>query len=261
VNIPVGLVAVVVVIVIAELGRALLGKLFGYQAERHVIPIMKLPGDRGTTGFRLALILAGPVTGYLAVAVVAFGFFRSHGSISADGATEVVRLVDGFDAASKLQIGDTITEVDGIRFDGGAEALRQRVHDKHGAPLTLQITRGGEHQTVTVAPTEKSGTWLLGISLGATREYSTLASIKEAIAYPVRQSASTFEAVIEIFKGKPEIDAGGPVRIVQEFTSASDGLSASELLLMACMVFGTYALIALALFDLVRALFLILFRS
>ena len=65
----------------------------------------------------------------------------------------------------------------------------------------------------------------------------------------------------EIFKRTAEVDPGGPFWIVSEVRSASDGTTTGQLVLQTGMVFGTWTLLLLVLFDLGRALFLILFRS
>lgn len=260
-NVPIGIAAVVAFLVIAELGRVLVAKLFSYPPERHAIPIMKLPGIRGTTGFRLMLILAGPVTVYLAVAGLAFAFFRCNGTVSPEGATHVEQVMKEFDAAGKLEPNDTIVDVDGTVFPGGASALSALVNAKAGAPVIVTIDRAGAKQSYTVKPTQREGRWLLGVQLTAKREYSTVGSLKEGLFYPTNQAARTGQGLIEIFKGTAEVEPGGPFRIVSEVRSASDGTTTGQLVLQTGMVFGTWTLLLLALFDLGRALFLILFRS
>ncbi len=257
-TIPIGIAAIVAFVVIAELGRWMFGKLFGYQAERHAIPIMKLPGSRGSQGFRLGLILAGPVTTYLAVAILAFAFFRCHGTPGT--VNEIGDVMLDSDARGKLELGDTILEVDGEPFPGGAQVLVEHVNVTQGAPIALAIERAGDRQTVTIKPKQTDGRWRLGIVLGASRERSTGKALRDASLYPATQIAQTFKSLIEIFKDSDPIEAGGPVRIVSEFRRAFE-ISGSELILQLGMIFGTYALIAIALFDLVRALLLILFRS
>jgi membrane-associated protease RseP (regulator of RpoE activity) len=259
-NIPIGLGAVVAFLVIAELGRVVVARLFSYPPERHAIPIMKLPGARGTTGFRLALILAGPVTVYLAVAALAFAFFRCHGTAAPERATTIEQVIEGSGASGKLEPGDVILEVDGTAFSGGSTALTAQVAAKAGAPVAITVDRGGAKQSVTVTPTQRDGRWLLGVQLAAKRQYSTVESLEDGFWYPTKQAAQTGQGLLEIFRGTDEVDAGGPVRIVSEFRSGTE-LTTSNLVLLMGMIFGTWTLIALALFDLVRALFLILFRS
>lgn len=261
-EVPIGIAAVVAFIVIAELGRVLVARLFSYPPERHTIPIMKLPGIRGTTGFRLMLILAGPVTVYLTVAGLAFAFFRCNGTVSPEGATHVEQVLKDFDAVGKLEPNDAIVEVDGAPFPGGADVLSDLVNAKAGAPVIVTIDRGGAKHSYTVKPTQRDGRWLLGVKLTAMRQYSTLGSLKEGVFYPTRQAARTGQELIEIIKGKDEVDAAGPVRIVEEFRSAfGPATTTGNLVLLTGMVIGTWTLILLALFDLVRALLLILFRS
>lgn len=260
-NVPIGVGAVVAFLVIAELGRVVVAKLFGYQPERHAIPIMKLPGERGSQGFRLALILAGPVTVYLAVAGLAVGFYRCHGQPApAETATEIGSLVEGTDAHAKLAPGDVLVEVDGARFSGGTAALRALVDAKHGAPLELVVERAGARQPVRITPTQRDGQWVLGLRLVAARDHRLGAALREGIQYPAKQIAGTFAALLELIEGAEEPDAAGPTRLVTEFREAFE-VSTGSLVVWVGMLFGTYTLIGLALFDLIRALLLILFRS
>lgn len=260
-NVPIGIAAVVAFLVVAELGRALVARLFGYPPERHAIPIMKLPGTRGATGFRLALILAGPVMVYLTVAGLAFAFFRSTGTVAPEGATTIEQVVPGGGATGKLEPGDVIVDVDGTAFSGGATALTALVNAKAGTAMSVTVDRNGTKHSVEVTPTQQQGRWLLGVQLAAKREYSTVGSLKEGWLYPVKQAARTGQGLLEIFQGDAETDPGGPIRIVSEFRSAFDDTTLGMRVLQTGMVFGTWTLILLALFDLVRALFLILFRS
>ncbi len=259
-NVPIGIAAVVAFIVIAELGRVLVAKLFGYPPERHTIPIMKLPGIRGTTGFRLMLILAGPVMVYLTVAGLAFAFFRCNGTVSPEGATAVEQVMKDGGAVGKLEPNDVIVDVDGTAFPGGADALSALVNTKAGAAVIVTIDRGGARQSYTVKPTQRDGRWLLGVQLTAQRTYSTIGALKEGFFYPTNQAARTGHGLIELFQSDTRADPGGPVRIISEFRSTTE-LTTGNLVLLTGMIFGTWTLIGLALFDLGRALFLILFRS
>ncbi len=260
-NVPIGIGAAFAFLVIAELGRVVIARLFGYPPERHTIPIMKLPGIRGTTGFRLMLILAGPVTVYLTVAGLAFVLFRCNGMVSPEGATSVEQVMKDGGAAGTLEPNDAIVEVDGAPFPGGAATLSDLVNAKAGAPVIVTIERAGAKQSFTLKPTQRDGRWFLGVQLTAKRQHSTLGSLKEGLVYPARQAARTGQELIEIIKGTDEVDAGGPVRIVEELRSATIETTTGNLVLITGMVVGTWTLILLALFDLVRALLLILFRS
>lgn len=259
-TVGVGLAAIVGFLVIAELGRALVAKLFGYQAERHAIPIMKLPGSRGSSGFRLALILAGPVTVYLAVAALAFGFFACRGQVQPrEEARTIARVMEGFHAAGQVAAGDVILEVEDRAFAGGAARLSEQVNAKGGAPVILTVERRGTKQTLTVTPTRRDDRWVLGVVLEPARDYSVGTAFRNGITHPATRAAAIFEALIALVTGRDEPDAGGPVRIVDEFRTVE--VSGADLALQLGMLFGTYTLIGLALFDLVRALLLILFRS
>jgi membrane-associated protease RseP (regulator of RpoE activity) len=262
-GIGVGAAALVGIVLIAELGRLLLAKLFGYQAERHAIPIMKLPGMRGTTGFRLALILAGPVAGYLFVAGLAFAYAKCHGVPSDQPVVTIKSTLEGFDAHGKLFPHDVIVKIDDAPFAGGAAELTRLVTAKRGAPIMFTVRRGDDVRTVAVTPKsselDPERKYLVGVLLQPVLETSVGTAGRHAITYPAKQAAAILKGFIDIFAGTEQIDAGGPVRIVTEFQYAFEEPSTQVLQLGAML--ATYALLALAMFDLFRALFLILFRS
>jgi len=256
-NLVIAIASVVAIVVIAEVGRKLVAKLFSYPPERHAIPIMKLPGTRGTTGFRLALILAGPVTGYLAIAGLAFALFRCHGMPSSDGSTEIREVVAGSDAVTKLAPGDDLLEIDGNTFAGGSQELSSQINARRGTPVLIAYERAGVKGSATITPTQRDGRWLLGVQLAPKLERGTVKAMRAAILYPARQAANTFRDLLRIVMAEDDFEAGGPVRIVAELeptTAESTGVQVG-------LSFGVYAVMALALFDLFRALFLILFRT
>lgn len=81
---------------------------------------------------------------------------------------------------------------------------------------------------------------------------------KGALAYPVVQTKVILGGLRDIFVGKEEIDAGGPVRIVSEFQSAfNKGLPDGIALLMALSVYlGLFNLFPLPALDGGRLVFL-----
>jgi len=81
---------------------------------------------------------------------------------------------------------------------------------------------------------------------------------KDAIVFPVLQTKVILGGLRDIFVGKEEMDAGGPVRIVSEFQSAFDkGLPDGIMLLMALSVYlGLFNLFPLPALDGGRLVFL-----
>jgi membrane-associated protease RseP (regulator of RpoE activity) len=253
------LVGVVVGLVLAaELGRTLVARVFGYQPERlRVIKLMNLPGSHGSQGFRLALILAGPASAYLAIAGLAFGYFACVGQISDTPPRRVAHLPEGFDASRKLAVDDLIVEVEGKPFAGGANVLSEQVNAKRGAPITLVVERAGERRAVTLEPREIDSRWRLGVAMAPDRERKIGSALRDAIVYPAAQTGSVVKGFIEVFKGSEEAEPGGPVRIVSEFKVDTEP---GRYVLVTLLV-AIYVWIVLVLFDLVRALLLLLFRS
>jgi regulator of sigma E protease len=84
------------------------------------------------------------------------------------------------------------------------------------------------------------------------------AAAKSAIVFPVDQTKLILRGLRDIFAGKEEMDAGGPVRIVSEFQSAFDrGLPDGIKLLMALSVYlGLFNLFPLPALDGGRLVFL-----
>jgi hypothetical protein len=94
--------------------------------------------------------------------------------------------------------------------------------------------------------------------LRTERDFSKGTAARKAIAYPVVQSMEVGRGLVALFKGEEKADVGGPVRIVSEFSSAieNDGWQ-----LAFGMTLGVYVLLVLVMFDIGRAIFLLLFRS
>jgi RIP metalloprotease RseP len=81
---------------------------------------------------------------------------------------------------------------------------------------------------------------------------------RDSIRYPVEQTKVILGGFRDIFTGKEEIDAGGPVRIVSEFKSAFDrGLpDGIKLLMMLSVYLGLFNLFPLPALDGGRLVFL-----
>lgn len=78
-------------------------------------------------------------------------------------------LVNGSAATGILQTGDIIRSANGHKVTD-ATALRQIVNAGNGAPLSIDITRNGVAQTVSVTPKEATDSngqqlWLIGVTL------------------------------------------------------------------------------------------------
>ncbi len=82
---------------------------------------------------------------------------RAQLDIPADRGLAVTELADGSPAAAAgLQAGDVILTVDGAPIADPA-ALRDRVAQSEGKPLTLEFLGSGEKKSLKVTPTKRSG--------------------------------------------------------------------------------------------------------
>jgi regulator of sigma E protease len=222
---------------------------------------------------RFVTILAGPLTNYISAIFLMFAMYTCHGQ---EGHTAFIKSVDDtYDAHGKLQPGDRIVAIDGKPYySPGASTLSGILHAKDGASITITVWRHDQRpHTVDVKPKlllDKDGKpsltkeknekqYRLGIGL----EYDLVdvgvgEAAKDALAFPVTTTAAILAGFRDIFTGKEEADPGGPVRIVQEFTSAfKQGIWKGVFLLALLSVYlGLFNLLPLPALDGGRLVFL-----
>jgi regulator of sigma E protease len=189
---------------------------------------------------RIATIFAGPGTNYLTAVVLAFVLFNCAGvEKEAPLFYGVAGLSEGYDAATKLKVGDRIIAING-------EPLYFRTLDgKPGKQLCevtakivdgvarVDIVRDGKPMTVEVrtkfdlpaeekdlkydpnSPKECQGRrWLLGITRNFQvdrKDVGPIAAAGHAIAYPVIQTRDYFAGIYEAIKGKEKLTLTGPI--------------------------------------------------
>jgi membrane-associated protease RseP (regulator of RpoE activity) len=204
---------------------------------------------------QLALaVIAANVASYVFAAAVAFGMFALHGT-TIGYRTTVDEVMPGYDAAGKLQAGDAILAVDHEPLDDFS--LPQRVARKNGEAVTLTIERAGATSEVTITPTRSTegGTpqWLLGIKRRPEpiQSRDVGAALGNAAVFPVTQVRMLARQVSELFAGSDHADAGGPMRIVDEFR-----VQRSFLVLMGqrLMQFAVFAMLLMFVTDIIRVI-------
>lgn len=216
---------------------------------------------------RFVTILAGPATNYISAVILAFGLFTLHGVDSTESFYGVESVLPDHDAAGKLEQGDRLLAVDGEPlFANRAPSLTQRVKAKQGAPVTLTIRRAGAERQVIITPkqgTDDKGnpTFLLGIRHTRQQEVvdvGVVTAAGHALAYPVEQSKLIVSGLYKIVTGEEKAEAGGPVRITEEFKRAFEtGLVRGiELLMMLSVYLGLFNLLPLPALDGGRLVFL-----
>lgn len=129
------------------------------------------------TWMRFLTIFAGPATNYLSAIVLAFGLFMCHGVETKERFYEIAQVMDGFDAASKLQVRDRVLSVDGTDIrtsrDWTGPTISQLVNAKQGGAVVLRVSRDGAISDITVQPRLGYRTqldyWFAGVHEGVTK--------------------------------------------------------------------------------------------
>jgi regulator of sigma E protease len=230
---------------------------------------------------RFLTILAGPATNYLSAIFLMFALYTCGGM--AGDTFYVGDVMTGYDASGKLLPGDRIVKIDGApMFSPGSDDLAAVISKNEGKPLEVTVMRHDFQQiTVSIMPkpqTDDAGKVLLfdktgrAVESGGKPHYllgirprADIVDVgigyaaKNAITYPVDQTRLILKGLHDIFTGKEEMDAGGPVRIVSEFKNAfGRGMRDGIMLLAALSVYlGLFNLFPLPALDGGRLVFLL----
>jgi hypothetical protein len=252
VEIPIALAALVFVLALSEAVRTIVAHLVKVRPARR-FGVLQLPGRSGSKKSLLLVILVGPLGAYLAPSVLAFALYRYHGVPT--GVSVVGEVGPGYDAVGKLVAGDRIIGVDGEVLDVDGPLLSRRVNAKAGAPMTLDVERAGQRQSVTIQPRSTEGVWRLGIVFRRERTNELGLTAPLALTYPYAQVKSAVERLVV---ARDAADPGGPVRIVSELSGAPEPFSLRATRLAALL--ATYGLLVILVLDLVRLVLLVLRR-
>lgn len=122
-------------------------------------------------GARAAVAVAGPIANFIVAIVMFAGIFMAFGKPAmVDGTQVLLPRVTAIQAgmpaeAAGFAVGDRIVAIDGNSIDS-FDDIRRLIGASDGRPLTFDVDRGGSGATIKVAPIEKEGKWVLGISGG-----------------------------------------------------------------------------------------------
>jgi regulator of sigma E protease len=230
---------------------------------------------------RFVTIFAGPATNYLSAIVLAFALYSCHGADSSWRWHEVAVIREGYDAHSKLKVGDRIVAVEGVPIlargrytapDGTQhvqDSLTKRVNEKKGAPVTLTVERGGQRLDVTITPNlvfrdlpaSTTPMYLIGIvpiERPDLLDVGLIESFTGAMRYPVDQTKMIAGGLYDIIRGREEADPGGPKRIFDEFAKAWQlgAVTGIKLLMLLSVYLGLFNLFPLPALDGGRLVFL-----
>jgi len=230
---------------------------------------------------RVATIFAGPGTNYLTALVLAFGLYSIGGVSTGVVEYTVEGFAEGYDAEGKLEVGDRIIAVNGVRATsktGGLPGMVQRSKDK---PIAITVLRSGEEVSVDIqakpAPTAFTAQlykdyhqlhgmpwpdrYLIGIQMTQHPERvdaSIGASLKHALAYPVKQSEMILVGLWKIVSGQEKGEVGGPVLITQMIKRSIDygWMELVSMLMLLNVYLGLFNLLPLPALDGGRLAFL-----
>jgi regulator of sigma E protease len=225
---------------------------------------------------RFVTIFAGPATNYVSAIVLAFCLYTCHGERSEERWYGVDEVLQGYDAAGKLQTGDRILQVDHVPIfaNGEGKGLTERVNDKKGAAITLTVQREGADLDVSITPklgkdddgkplldTNGNQVYLLGFKKSLqwnTVEVGIFTAAKDALIYPIEQTKMIGAGLYSIVFGNEKADPGGPKRMVDEFTKAFKAgfVTGIELLMLLSVYLGLFNLFPLPALDGGRLVFL-----
>lgn len=200
-------------------------------------------------------VLLGIPAGYVVLAGFALALHAGYGMSSGRLEYVVDQAMPGYDAAGKVEAGDQILEVDGVALSRTGPTLVSLVEASGGKPIVLTIERAGERRAVTIQPKQTEvadrTVWLLGIKNHSSEAvvHDTGAAIKAAALHPILQTRAIAIEIREMIVGNEEVDAAGPIRIVEELRRMPPTL---QVALQMLLLFGVYAWLALSVLDLVR---------
>jgi regulator of sigma E protease len=170
---------------------------------------------------RVFAILAGPLANYLFASVLFFICFAGAGVPKPTNKPIVEVMKDSAAQIGKLQSGDTITAIAGVKVQD-FEAMRQQIVKNPGKPLAFDVTRGKQQLQLTITPKNDGGVGRIGVQPLTSNVPVTM---KEAgvlaLTYPylvVKNSIIELGRIIT-FQTKPVLS--GPVGIVSETSKAA----------------------------------------
>ena len=213
---------------------------------------------------RFVTIFAGPATNYLSAIVLMMLVYSFHG-VDEPRWYGVDGTLEGFDAHGKLEAGDRILAVDHVPLVFGEGAtLNERINEAKGAPVTVTIERRGQRSDIVLKPLpnpDKKGGVLIGVKpqvQNQIRDVGVVEAAGMALRYPIEETKKIGAMLYGIVFGSEKMDAGGPIRMVEEFRNAfSAGLVHGIYLLAGLSVYlGLFNLLPIPALDGGRLVFL-----
>ena len=177
---------------------------------------------------RAAIILAGPMANILAAVVILTGIYMSG---VPRATTEVAAVVpDSMAAEANIREGDRIVAVDGQRFEDWNGFVRDVGQRDVGDRVELVVSRGGEERTVSgelISDPDNPDRALVGVQPEVVEDtYGPFAAVGQAINRCVEITATLGRFIGELVTGRESFydNVSGPVGITSvASTSVAQG--------------------------------------
>ena len=198
-------------------------KLHGQEQPADVTPEVRASWQDGRTFHsksvlsRAIVVAAGPVANFLLAMVLFSVLFAIQG----EPGDPVIDTVVPNSAAmtADLRPGDRITSIDGSHINDFSDVVRM-VSARPGAPLSIDVLRAGQAQTIvaTPAPISDGGGGKVG-QLGITsalRPVGPVGAVVDGVAHTWQVAVQTLSGVAQIITGQRGTEGlGGPLKIAQ----------------------------------------------
>lgn len=166
---------------------------------------------------RAIIVLAGPAMSILFPVLLYVGVFAGESQFTPP---TVGVVLPGHAASGKLQPGDRVLEIDGVRIRTFAE-LRRAVEKSPGKELRLKVFRDNQHVEVNVTPDERQTERALGIvdrygTIGVRpHRPAPVVGIIDTGSQAYRAGLRTFDVIAEV-RGQPVSTYADLVRLIEE---------------------------------------------
>jgi regulator of sigma E protease len=167
---------------------------------------------------RIATIFAGPATNYIFAAIMMVVIYLIWGVPAAGRAPVVDGVIDGKPAAAAgFQEGDEIVSIGGKKVADTTE-VAPLISASKGAPLDVEVSRGGKPTTLRVTPAKDGDEYRIGIQIGGREIWEPApvgTRIKEALIYPVLYSKFVLQTLFTGGFRQIIREGSGPIGIVK----------------------------------------------
>lgn len=170
---------------------------------------------------KIFICIAGPLmnilTAIILFIVIVFGF----GILTTS--TTIHTILKDTPTYNVLQNNDKIISVDDVILNDDYTTLRNILNESDGNEVKIIVERNGTNKEFLITPMldEKSGNYVLGVELYAIpKKYDVKTSMKCVLSYTLNTVILTYQGLFELITGKANLkDASGIVGIVSMISS------------------------------------------